>query len=141
MAPRKKTDRITIHRLSNLTILEMDPIEIWDGADLSLVRDMLVHVIEKEDAKAVAVDMSYVKYIPSGFFGMLYDWFEKGIRISLIKPQENVTQMLWFKCFFTNTGEGMYLLHRGKSVAVPKEDNETWESQSEMISEHASSMT
>ena len=136
MAPRKKTDRITIHRLKDLTILEMGEYEIWDGADLSLVRDMLVRVIDEESCNSVAVDMTYVKYIPSGFFGMLYDWFEKGIRVRLIAPQENVTEMLWFRCFFTPSSNGMHQLHHGKSVVVPTEsDSEGWEPQAEMIVE------
>lgn len=117
MAPRKNTERIEVYEVDGYTILDMGPIEIWDGADLSLIRDMLVQVIEKEGSKFVAVDMSFVKYVPSGFFGMLYDWFEKGIAIQLLSPQPNVREMLWFQRFFSEGETGVYDLHEGPEEA------------------------
>ena len=38
------------------------------------VREGLFRLIDGEDCEAIAIDMRYVKYIPSGFFGMLSDW-------------------------------------------------------------------
>ena len=58
----------------------------------------------------VGVDMQYVKYIPSGFFGMLFDWWDQGVRIFLFNPQPNVQRMLWFSRFFQPTGNGCYEL-------------------------------
>ena len=53
--------------------------------------------------------MTFVKYIPSGFFGMLFDWQEKrGVRFSLTPPQPNVQRMLWFQRFFHLNANGMY---------------------------------
>jgi hypothetical protein len=46
------------------------------------------------------VNLQSVKYIPSGFFGMLYEWYENGIHVQLHSPQPNVEQMLWFRMFF-----------------------------------------
>ena len=54
--------------------------------------------------------MSHVKYIPSGFFGMLFDWYEQGVRIRLFSPQPNVARMLWFNRFFETVSEGCHEL-------------------------------
>lgn len=113
MAPRKNTERIEIYETNNSVVLDMGPIEIWDGADLSLIRDMLVRVIDDQGAQHVAVDMTFVKYVPSGFFGMLFDWFEKGVTIHLLTPQSNVQNMLWFQRFFDEVDEGEFQLHQG----------------------------
>jgi len=79
--------------------------EIWDGADMALLRESLTRLINAEKRRAIAIDMSYVKYIPSGFFGMLFDWFETGVRIRLYSPQPNVREMRWFHQFFEARGQ------------------------------------
>ena len=85
--------------------------EIWDGADMALLRESLTRLIKTERQRAIAVDMTYVKYIPSGFFGMLFDWFETGVRIRLYTPQPNVCRMLWFHQFFETAGGGGFDLN------------------------------
>jgi hypothetical protein len=108
MAATKKslqsTDRL------GFTVLELGDMEIWDGADLSLLRESLSRLIVGKKCRRVGVDMTFVKYIPSGFFGMLSDWNDAGIRIRLYSPQPNVARMLWFNRFFEPQAEGAYEL-------------------------------
>ena len=93
-------------------ILHLGEIEIWDGADLALLREGLAQLIEKDRCRNIAVDMRYVKYIPSGFFGMLFDWYERrSVAFSLTPPQPNVQRMLWFRQFFRLNADGLYELH------------------------------
>jgi len=93
-------------------LLHLGEMEIWDGADLALLREGLALLIEKDGCRAIAVDMSYVKYIPSGFFGMLFDWQERrGVAFALTPPQPNVQRMLWFRQFFRANGGGWYELN------------------------------
>jgi hypothetical protein len=93
-----------------LTVIDIGEMEIWDGADLSLIRDTLNRLIVKERRRSIAIQMRTVKYVPSGFFGMLYDWFERGITVRLVAPQDRVTQMLWFQRFFELEQENCYVL-------------------------------
>src|SRR5205814_1207845 len=90
------------------TVLELGSMEIWDGADMALLHESLTRLIKAEKHRAIAIDMTYVKYIPSGFFGMLFDWFETGVRIRLYSPQPNVRKMLWFNQFFDAAGHDGY---------------------------------
>jgi len=92
--------RLRLVPLNGFTFIDLGEMEIWDGADLALLRDSLTQLIRTEKHRAVGVDMNYVKYIPSGFFGMLFDYFEEGVRIQLRSPQPNVQRMLWFSKFF-----------------------------------------
>jgi hypothetical protein len=39
-------------------------------------------------------------HIPSGFFGMLFEWYEAGVEVMLYSPRQNIRQMLWFRMFF-----------------------------------------
>ena len=104
--------RMRIEVRNELHLLHVGDIDIWDGADLALLREGLFKLIEQEGCRSIAINMSCVKYIPSGFFGMLYDWQEKrGVQFALTPPQPNVQRMLWFQRFFhLNTATGLYEL-------------------------------
>ena len=92
MSLRKK-HRLTVRTEGNLAIVALDDMEIWDGADLALLRETLTNLIEHDGYRAIGVDLSAVKYIPSGFFGMLFEWYEQGLKVQLYRPQSNVVQI------------------------------------------------
>ena len=106
----KKRQRLNIQSDGTTAVVGLDRIEIWDGADLALLREVLSELIEKNEFRSVGVDLSSVKYIPSGFFGMLFEWYESGIEIQLHSPQPNVEQMLWFRMFFNACADGHFEL-------------------------------
>lgn len=108
----RRRNRLTITRNCGTTMISLGEIEIWDGADLALIRDTLFEQIQDFGRRDIGIDLRTVKYIPSGFFGMLSDWHDRGIRISAIGVQENVSRMLWFKLFFREITPGSFLLSR-----------------------------
>ncbi len=110
MAERKNTHGLQLKRKHGLPVIEIGDMEIWDGADLSLVRDTLTVLITRRNRRSVAIEMKYVKYVPSGFFGMLYDWHEAGVQIFLHNPQPRISNMLWFKRFFVPEQESLFRL-------------------------------
>jgi hypothetical protein len=89
----------------SVTVLDLGGMEIWDGADMALLRDSLTQLILAQKQRSIGIDMSHVKYIPSGFFGMLFDWYETGVQIRLYSPQPNVRRMLWFSRFFEQVSD------------------------------------
>ena len=107
----KKRQRLNIQCDGLTAIVGLEHIEIWDGADLALLREVLSELIQKESYASIGVDLQSVKYIPSGFFGMLYEWYESGIKIQLRSPQPNVEQMLWFRMFFAAQPDGSFTLN------------------------------
>lgn len=130
MAERKNLDGLTLSQQRGITVMALGEMEIWDGADLSLLRDGLNHIILQQNCRSVAVDMHAVKYVPSGFFGMLYDWFEQGVVIRLLAPQERVRNMLWFRQFFNHDTDAWYSLHDGLP-AGDSEEMDAWQDQCE----------
>lgn len=125
MAERKSLDGLTLTRQRDVTVMALGSMEIWDGADLALLRDGLTHLIMQRGDRSIAVDMSAVKYVPSGFFGLLFDWYDQGVSIRLHSPQQRVQNMLWFRQFFHHEMEGWYLLHDAVNVNPPAEEAET----------------
>jgi len=105
-----KRNRLRFHDWNGAKVIDLGTMEIWDGADLALLRETLTKLIDKERQHSIGVNMAYVKYIPSGFFGLLFDWREKGIRVQLFNPQPHVQRMLWFQQFLEPIAEGCFLL-------------------------------
>lgn len=125
MASRRRK-RMTLHQWDGSRVMDLGHVEIWDGADLSLIRDTLTELIVDEGHKHIGINMQYVKYIPSGFFGMLFDWHERGVEVKLYTPQPNVANMLWFRQFFEDEGEGSFrLLGEPKDEMVSDPQAET----------------
>jgi hypothetical protein len=119
MTVQRRFKRMLIEVRDGLHLLQMGEMEIWDGADLALLREGLFRLIDGEDCEAIAIDMRYVKYIPSGFFGMLSDWQERsGTRFALTPPQPNVQRMLWFRQFFKLNSEGLYEMQREPTESI-----------------------
>jgi hypothetical protein len=113
MTVQRRFKRMLIQTQNGMQLLQLGEMEIWDGADLALLRECLFRLVVDESCEALAIDMRFVKYIPSGFFGMLFDWQEKyGTSFLLTPPQPNVQRMLWFRQFFKPNAEGLYEMHR-----------------------------
>ena len=107
----RKRQRLTVRIKEDFAIVALDDMEIWDGADLALIRESLTNLIEQDGFRAIGVDLSSVKYIPSGFFGMMFEWYEQGLKVRLYNPQQNVEQMLWFRMFFIGVDDGTFKLN------------------------------
>ena len=117
---------MSIHNWDGVTVLDLGDMDIWDGADLALRRETLHRMIEVEGRRSVGVNIQHVKYIPSGFFGMLYDWHEKGVVIHLYSPLARVRNMLWFRQFFTPVDDEAHLLHNGPVESPTPETVAPW---------------
>ncbi|ODA30000.1 MULTISPECIES: STAS domain-containing protein [Planctopirus] len=116
--------RMRIEPHAGHTLLHIGDMEIWDGADLALLREGLTQIIERDRDRDIAVDMTFVKYIPSGFFGMLFDWFEKRkVQFYLLNPQPNVQSMLWFRQFFEPCSAGLWRLEPKGLRTLPVMDD------------------
>lgn len=111
MTQQRNFKRMLINVQDGIHHLHIGEMEIWDGADLALLREGLFKLIEHERCRSISIDMRFVKYIPSGFFGMLIDWQEKrGVCFAMTTPQPNVQRMLWFRRFFQMGLDGLYEL-------------------------------
>ena len=116
---------LTISDHTGITLLDLGEMDIWDGADMALLRETLTELIEDVGIRSIGINLEYVKYIPSGFFGMMYDWHEKrDVTVPLFSPQPNVKNMLWFQRFLQPLDNECYLLSSEPCVAINEEAEE-----------------
>jgi len=130
---RKKQMEIQLR--DGVEVLDIGEMEIWDGADLSFLRDTLHILIVKEGSSSLGVNMRFVKYVPSGFFGMLYDCHEKGTSIRVYEPQAHVQKMLWFQQFFDHVYDDCHLLVNGPKHPLNINGSSIWNNRSPWNSE------
>lgn len=143
-----KRDRMSVYVREGVTVLDFGTMEIWDGADLALLRETLTRLVDQEKCTSIGVELTSVKYIPSGFFGMLYDLYEKGIAVTLYSPQPNVASMLWFKQFCQHTEDGRYLLksdlvveQKSSSEDQVRTEKEKWEQSLKQSSDYSTTVS
>ena len=123
MTIQRRFKRMLIEVRDGLHLLQLGEMEIWDGADLSLLREAILQLIDDAGCKAIAIEMRYVKFIPGGFFGMLYDRQEKcSTRFYLTSPQPNVQRMLWFRQFFKLNAKGLYAMQKNPAELIVPPD-------------------
>jgi hypothetical protein len=113
---------LRIHRDEEITLVNLGDMEIWDIADLVLLRDSLVRLNASEKLRSIGIDMTHVKSIPSGFFGLLFDWYEIGVQIRLYNALPNVRGMFWFRHFFLETVAGDCHMLCAELAEIPEED-------------------
>ena len=135
MAERKYTHGMQLQQDDGVTIVTLGDMEIWDGADLSLLRDTLSSLTGKQRKKAIGIDMTSVKYVPSGFFGLLCDCHDRGVSVRLYSPQSRVTQMLWFRKFFLPENDNTFRLFEGYDLGET-EDDQLWDAEVENDSDY-----
>ena len=116
MAARKDYDGMELENREGSLVICLGSMEIWDGADLALLRDSLNNLTKVERRASVGVDMQHVKYVPSGFFGMLFEASDQGVDVLLYDPQPRVRNMLWFRKFFEIDAAGIFRLKRDEHL-------------------------
>ncbi|MBD3672340.1 MAG: hypothetical protein HUJ26_02335 [Planctomycetaceae bacterium] len=115
---KRRRQRLTIHQEKGSTLISLGAMDIWDGADLALIRDTLFEQIFDYNLRNFILDMQTVKYVPSGFFGMLGEWKDRGVQITIKGVQPNVSGMLWFRQFFTELRPGYFGLESEPKFSV-----------------------
>ncbi len=113
---------LRICRDENLALISLGDMEIWDAADLVYLRDSLTRLNKAEKLQSIGIDMSHVRSIPSGFFGLLFDWYEIGVQIRLYDAQPNVRHMFWFRHFFLETVAGDCHVLSADLAEIPQEN-------------------
>ena len=110
MRSTSRISRLNFELRGGVPVLSLAEMDIWDGTDLSLLRDTLWDMIKKEDCRSFGIDLRKVQYIPSGFFGTMYSWHARGITVRLYSPHVRIRAMLWFRHCFQPVEDNSYLL-------------------------------
>jgi hypothetical protein len=118
MAERKHTHGLSIEFEGSTAVLRFGRKQIWDGADLSLLRDTLARVHRIDGCRSIAIDLATVQFLPSGFFGQLMDWSDRGVVLQILNPHERIRNMRWFQEYFAQDSGEVFTVVGDPSVEI-----------------------
>jgi hypothetical protein len=118
-----KSQQVITRLQDGVTILSVDKKDIWDGTELCLIRDTLRYLIKFEaktdlwgpplvitNRRNMEIDLQFVQYLPSGFFGMICDVHTICSSVQLYCVHPPVQKMLWLRLFCEETEKGVFTL-------------------------------
>lgn len=88
-------------------LLTLDESGLWTHAHLCHLRTAIKKHL-KSGFDSVTIDMTYVRHLPSGFFGYVCELHEAGTRVYLFRPADEVQRLEWFWRFFESAAESLY---------------------------------
>ena len=80
-------------------LLTLNESQIWTATDLYQLREA-VHQRLTTGEESVCIDLSRVRHLPSGFFGLLCSFHDQGINVSLYETRQSICDLIWFQRFF-----------------------------------------
>lgn len=89
-------------------LLSIGTQQIWDKGDLMQLQAELDRLVARDQFESITIDTRYVEYVPSGFFGLLYDFHLEGVRIWLCEPSPRMRRMIWFRQFLYRIDDDLY---------------------------------
>ncbi len=122
----QENEPITVQVQDDMVIVAIGKQGIWDGSDLSRLRQALLSQVDGEKCHTIGLDMTYVKHLGTGFFGQLCHWHEKGFAIRLYSPQSCVRQMHWFRMFFELLSDDCFVLLSESKQSVARSTFPEW---------------
>jgi len=85
---------LEIYEKGPLTVLGFGGYEVLDHVDVTECRDEIAALVEANDCKVLAFDLTRVKMIPSGLLGLLASLRKMGVEVHVYNPSEDVREVL-----------------------------------------------
>lgn len=85
---------LKVYAAGELTVVGFGGQDVPDEACIAAYREQLEQLIDENDCKRMACDLSGVRFVPSGMLGVLLSLKKKGVEIELYNPSEDVMEVL-----------------------------------------------
>lgn len=85
---------LEVYEAGPLTVVGFGGREIIHDINVAPLHDDFNRLIEENSCEQLAVDLTGVKFIPSGMLGLLTSLHRKGIKIEIYNPSDDVRDVL-----------------------------------------------
>jgi len=85
---------LQVYQNGELTVVGFGGREILDQIDLSQCRAEIVALVEKNQCKTLAFDLTGVQLIPSGMLGLLASLRKMNVEVHIYNPSPDVNEVL-----------------------------------------------
>jgi anti-anti-sigma factor len=85
---------LQVYDVGPTTVVGFGGRDILDDMNVAVCRDELLVLIDRNDCKTLAVDLTGVRLMPSGLLGLLTSIRRRGIDVHLYNPSPDVREVL-----------------------------------------------
>jgi len=85
---------LEVYEVGTLTVVGFGGKEVLDNINIVGCRDEVCALIEDQDCKVLAFDLTGVKLIPSGLLGLLASLRELNVEVHLYNPSDDIREVL-----------------------------------------------
>lgn len=85
---------LQVYSVGPTTVVGFGGKDVLDDVNLALCREEVLQLIEGNDAKIIAFDLTGVKLMPSGLLGLLASLRNVGVEVHLYNPSTDVRDVL-----------------------------------------------
>jgi anti-anti-sigma factor len=85
---------LEVYEAGELTVVGFGGRTILDHLNIASCRDELMELVQENDCRTLAFDLTGVPLIPSGLLGVLASIHAKGIGIQIYNPSDDVLEVL-----------------------------------------------
>ncbi len=86
--------RLEVYETGEVTVVGFGGREVLDQVNIAACRQQIAELVQQNNAKTLAFDLTGVRLIPSGLLGLLASLKNLGIGIQLFNPSEDVRDVL-----------------------------------------------
>ena len=87
-------DLLRVYETGPVSVLGFGGEEILDQIDLGECRTEILELLEQHNCRVLGFDLTGVRYVPSGFLGLLASFRRLGIEVHLYNPSDDVREVL-----------------------------------------------
>lgn len=88
------TPILQVYSVGETTVVGFGGRDVLDSVNVANCREELLALIEKEHCKVLGVDLTGVKFIPSGLLGVLASVRKLGVEVHLYNPSSDVREAM-----------------------------------------------
>ena len=104
----RRNSKVYVRQQGGVATVSLGERNIWDLADLRLLREISERLVHVRRCRDITVDMRSAQSLASGFFGLLHDLCKLGVKVTLLAPHRGVREMLWFRAFCEHVVDDCY---------------------------------
>lgn len=85
---------LEVYRAGPTTVVGFGGRNVFDEVNVAACREELLHLIQRENCRTLAVDLTGVLLLPSGLLGVLTSVHKRGVEVHVYNPSDDVRDVL-----------------------------------------------
>jgi anti-anti-sigma factor len=85
---------LEIYKSGDATVIGFGDREVLDQINIAACREQVAALVQQDDVKTLAFNLTGVQLIPSGMLGLMASLRDLGVAVRLINPSDDIREVL-----------------------------------------------